>query len=444
MTKIIDALKTDFNQALKAELEESYQRNAELYSALLLAHGIATRVISMTNFDESQVSDWRPQVESALRIDSMLPNGSDVYGEIEYIPENTLYELSLSTRLCKVQLIRLDFDHKVDKVLFVIDANKLASLLESKLTRDSLSEKLLQLSYYVYSCDQQSVIKHLTELEYLDSETETSFIRHWNANKFPISTDEVDFALRIVTREDSISVYHDNVNVKLDGLSYKAEVNPEGGVTVDALIEASDWATRVGQDKSRLFRSQDELAEVKFNQMMSGEPKRSEEQDKKFAEDLERLNRFTVVKFTCAFNENYVLDVLVHDSAFPHIQAKLNHVLANTDQSTSQMYFIFRAAKLILEHSEIFYDESAALKKARYELESVPVEINEHFKQYILERNATFSGAKLIHLDNENVFHYSDFEFDSSGLALTDTSFGSIVALSPEDHKAAHDNEKKH
>jgi hypothetical protein len=299
-------------------------------------------------------------------------------------------------------------------------------------------------SDYAYSLGNQRLIKNIMDLEYSDSEEETSFMRHWNANKFPTSIDDIDFALRIVTRKDSISVYHDNVNVKLDGLSYKAEVNPEGGVTVDALIEASDWATRVGQDKSRLFRSQDELAEVKFNQMMSGEPKRSEEQDKKFAEDLERLNRFTVVKFTCAFNENYVLDVLVHDSAFPHIQAKLNHVLANTDQSTSQMYFIFRAAKLILEHSEIFYDESAALKKARYELESVPVEINEHFKQYILERNATFSGAKLIHLDNENVFHYSDFEFDSSGLALTDTSFGSIVALSPEDHKAAHDNEKKH
>lgn len=411
---------------LEKDLEVVTRRNAELYSALLLAHGIATRVIDMTNFDESQVSDWRPQVESALRIDSMLPNGSDVYGAVEYTPENTLYELSLSARLCKVQLIRLDFDHKVDKMLFVIDANKLASLLESKLTRDSLSEKMLQLSYYVYSCDQQCVLKHLTDLEYLDSETESSFIRHWNANKFPISTDEVDFALRIVTRKDSISVYHDNVNVKLDGLSYKAEVNPEGGVTVDVTLEASDWAARVGQDKSRIFRAKEKespaeiLEELRFDCLIKGNPKvQTPEQQAKFEADLKRLKQFSVIKFTTETDPDYVLNALVRTVALDRIK------LIAQDFEIKQ-YGLRAFERKIMEHSEVFYNSKGELKKSRYELENVPVDIHEHFKEYLIQREGIFEGSLLIHL--------------TKGLEV---QFNNIVALSPEDHAAAHAEEKK-
>lgn len=411
---------------LEKDLEFVTRRNAELYSALLLAHGIATRVISMTNFDESQVSDWRPQVESALRIDSMLPNGSDVYGAIEYTPENTLYELSLSTRLCKVQLIRLDFDHKVDKMLFVIDANKLASLLESKLTRDSLSEKMLQLSYYVYSCDQHCVIKHLTDLEYLDSETETSFIRHWNANKFPISTDEVDFALRIVTRTDSISVYHDNVMVKLDGLSYKAEVNPEGGITVDVMSEPSDWATRVGQTKSRIFREKEKnspakiLEELRFDRLVQGNPKdQTPEQQAKFEADLKRLKQFSVIKFTTEVDPDFVLNALVRTVALDRIKLIVQDFEA-------KQYGLKAFERKIMEHSEVFYNSLGELKKSRYDLENVPVDINEHFKEYLIEREGIFEGTLLIHLNKQ-----------------LEVQFTNIEALSPEDHAAAHAEEKK-
>lgn len=39
----------------------------QMLSALSLANGIAERVIQDTNFDESQVSDWRPVVNAALK-----------------------------------------------------------------------------------------------------------------------------------------------------------------------------------------------------------------------------------------------------------------------------------------------------------------------------------------------------------------------------------------
>lgn len=50
------------------EISHSRTREQILLDALLLAQGVAQRVIAATQFDESQLSDWRPVVRHAIDI----------------------------------------------------------------------------------------------------------------------------------------------------------------------------------------------------------------------------------------------------------------------------------------------------------------------------------------------------------------------------------------
>lgn len=59
-----------------------WEKFESLRAALSLANGIAQQVISQTKFDESQVSDWRQQVEDALFItnhDQPSPDSKEAY-----------------------------------------------------------------------------------------------------------------------------------------------------------------------------------------------------------------------------------------------------------------------------------------------------------------------------------------------------------------------------